>query len=152
MAVLMFIDGVLRHTNTNAPIPNGMLLYHTLKEHNKVFLLAEDKDKADHWLRQHKITKVDDIIGEVPMPGEFPAFRQVEWVRSQGPVDYVITPDPNLTKRLLEIGVTTLVFMNPTYIREEFRPDSKVGIRKWNEIVEEIVQQQEAFIEDGRIK
>ena len=152
MAVLMFIDGVLRHTNTNAPIRNGMLLYYTLKEQNKVFLLANDKAKADTRLRQHKITKVDDIIGEVPMPGEFPEFRQVEWLRSQGPIDYVITTDPNLTLKLLEIGVTTLVFMNPTYIREEFRPDSKVGIRKWDEIVEEIIQQQEAFIEDGRIK
>lgn len=153
MAILMFLDGVMRNTTTGAPIPNGMFLYYTLKEKNKVFILADDKEKADHWLRQHKINKVDDVIDKtIPMPGDFPEFRQVEWVRSQGPVDYVVTTDPNLTKRLLEIGVTTLVFMNPTYIREEFRPDSRVGIRKWNEIVQEITQQQESFVEDDRVK
>jgi hypothetical protein len=152
MAVLMFLDGVLRHTN-NAPIPNGMLLYHTLKEQNKILILADDKEKADHWLRQHKIIKVDDIIDKsIPMPGEFPEFRQVEYVRSQGPVDFVITPDPKLTIKLLEIGITTMVFMNPIYIREEFRPDSKVGIKKWGDIVDELVRQQESYIEDNRVK
>jgi hypothetical protein len=86
------------------------------------------------------------------MPGEFPEFRQVEYVRSQGPVDFVITPDPKLTIKLLEIGITTMVFMNPIYIREEFRPDSKVGIKKWGDIVDELVRQQESYIEDNRVK
>ena len=152
MAVLMFLDGVMRNQQ-GAPIPNGVLLYHTLKEKNKILLLVDDKDKADTWLRQHKINKLDDLIDfNIPMPGEFPEFRQVEYVRSQGPVDYVITSDPELIKKLLEIGVTVLGFMNPIYIREEFRPDSKVGIKKWADIVDELARQQDAFLSDPSVE
>ena len=46
MAVLMFLDGVMRNQQ-GAPIPNGVLLYHTLKEKNKILLLVDSKDKAD---------------------------------------------------------------------------------------------------------
>jgi hypothetical protein len=152
MAVLMYLDGVMRNQQ-GAPIPNGVLLYHTLKEKNKILLLVDDRDKADTWLRQHKINKLDDLIDfNIPMPGDYPQLRQVEYVRSQGPVDYVITSDPALIKKLLEIGVTVLAFMNPIYIREEFRPDSKVGIKKWADIVDELSRQQDAFLSDPRVE
>jgi rRNA-processing protein FCF1 len=151
MAVLMFLDGVLRN-DKSAPIPNGMLLYRTLNQTQRVLLLCQDKEKADHWLRQHKINKLDDLVDEsIPSIGEFPELRQVEYLRSLGPVDYVVTSNAELTKRLLEIGVTVLVFMNPIYIREEFRPDSKVGIKTWTSIVDEITRQQEAYMEDNRL-
>ena len=151
MAILLFMDDVLRMDN-NHPIPNGISLYRTLKEKNRVLILCKDKDKADHWLRQQRINNYDDLvdIADVPAPGDNPKLRHVEWVNSLGPVDFVVTSDPELTVKLLEKGFTTLVFLNPTYIREEFRPDSRQGVRSWTDIVTEIEKQQDNFREDPR--
>lgn len=151
MAILVFIDGVLRNS-ANAPIPDGLKLYRTLKEQNRVLVLCKDKEKDDHWLRQHRFNNIDDLIDlDIPALGDDPEFRQVEWVRSQGPVDYVVTSDPVLTNKLLQVGVTTLVFMNPIYIKEEFRPDSRKGVRSWQEIADEIARQQDNYSEDERV-
>jgi hypothetical protein len=83
---------------------------------------------------------------------DFPTWRQVEYVRSQGPVEMVICSDPVLGKRLLEAGITTLMFLQPSYIKEDFRPDSRQGVKSWSDIVDEIVKQQESFVEDPRVQ
>ena len=152
MAVLLFVDGVLRNSQ-RAPIRTGMLLYHSLKEKNRVLLLCSDKEKDDNWLRQQKINNYDDIVGlDIPALGDFPELRQVEYLHSQGPVDFVVTTDPTLTARLLGKGITTMLFASPIYIQESFRPDSKQGVRAWDDIVEEIAKQQDAYREDPRVQ
>jgi hypothetical protein len=153
MAVLLFVDGVLRNSQ-RAPIRTGMLLYHSLKEKNRVLLLCPDKDKDDNWLRQQKINNYDDLVDlkSIPAPGDFPELRQVEHLNSQGPVDFVITTDPSLTAKLLAKGITTVFFASPLYIAESFRPDSKEGVKAWDEIVKEIIKQQDVFREDPRIQ
>lgn len=151
MAVLMFFDGVICN-HKNAPIPDGLMLYRKLNENNRVLILCKDKEKTDHWLRQQKINKLDDLVDyNIPALGDDPEFRQVQYVRGLGPVEYVITSDPELTKKLLEVGVTTLVFLNPVYATEKFRPDSRQGVKSWADIVTEIEQQQEAYNEDPRV-
>ncbi len=152
MAFLMFVEGVLR-TPKGGPIYQGLALYKLLNENNKVILLCDNKTKDDIWLRQHKINKLDDLIGtDIPGITDFPSWRQVEYVRAQGPVEMVICSDPVLGKRLLEAGITTLMFLQPSYITEGFRPDSKVGVKSWSAIVDEIVKQQEQFTEDPRVQ
>jgi len=151
MAVLMFFDGVMCNSK-NAPIPNGMMFYRHLNELNRVLILCKDKAKTDHWLRQQKISKLDDIVDyDIPSIGDDPEFRQVEYLRGLGPVDYVVTSNPELAKKLLEVGVTTIVFLNPVYVTEKFRPDSRHGVKSWSDIVTEIERQQEAYNEDPRV-
>jgi hypothetical protein len=152
VAILIFMEGVLRNEKA-FPIADGMALYRILKERNRVLVMCEDKEKSDHWLRQHRINNIDDLvdIADVPAPGDFPKLRQVEWVKSQGPVEYVITSDPDLTVKLLEKGITTLVFLNPTYAKEEFRPDSRKGVRSWSDITTELERQQDQYQEDERV-
>lgn len=152
MAFLMFVDGVLR-SHTGSPIYQGLALYRVLNDHNKVLLLCDDKDKDETWLKAHKINKVDDFIGrDLPLPGQNPALRQVEHCRSQGPVELVITSDPELSKELLAIGVTSLMFLHPTYLREEFRPDGRFGRKSWDAIVQEIAEQQDTYRDDSRVQ
>ena len=152
MAFLMFIDGVLR-SHTGTPIYQGLGLYKLLNENNRVLLICADKPKDEVWLKQHKITKLDDIVGrDIPFMTEEPELRQVEYCRGQGPIDMVITSNTELAKRLLEIGITTNLFLHPSYIREEFRPDSKQGRKSWADIENEIEKQQSAFIEDSRVQ
>lgn len=152
MTFLMFLDGVLR-SHTGTPIYQGLGLYRLLAENNRVLLLCEDKEKDDVWLRQHKINKIDDLIGrDIPSMTDFPEFRQVEYCRGMGPIEAVITSNPKLINELLKVGVTSIAFLHPSYIKEEFRPDSRSGIKTWASIEDEIVKQQDEIKEDPRIK
>lgn len=154
MATLMFIDGVLRNPVTNAPILQGMSLYRILKEKGRVLLLCTDKYKDDRWLRENKVNLVDDLVGlEMTAGVEWPALRQVEYCRGQqSGAELVITSDPALAAKLLEIGLTTLMFMHPVYMAEKFRPDGKRGAKSWEKIKSEIISQQETYVEDHRVQ
>lgn len=152
MTFLMFIDGVLR-THTHTPIYQGLGLYRLLAENNRVLLISSNKEVDDVWLRQHKINKIDDLIGrDIPSMTDNIEFRQVEYCRGQGPVEMVITSNPVLAKDLLEVGITTVVFLQPSYVKEEFRPDSRVGRKSWEDISTEIANQQDAIAEDPRVQ
>lgn len=147
----MFVDGVLR-AHTGAPIPQGLKLYRTLKEKTEVFILCSHKERDDRWLREQKINTVDDLVGpDVPMVDGWLELRQVEHCRSRGHIDYVVTSDPKLAAKLLEIGVTSLMFLHPTYLNEKSRPDGREGKKSWSQIREEIVRQQELYVSDPRI-
>lgn len=151
MATLVFIDEVLR-SQTGAPIPQGIALFRTLKERERVLILSKDKARDDVWLKAHKINFVDDLIGlESVTFTDFPEWRLVEYCRGQWHIDMVITSNPELATKLLTVGITTLMFLHPVYITERFRPDSRTGVRAWESISKEIATQQEAFIDDHRL-
>lgn len=152
MATLMFVDHVLR-SNLNTPIKQGFALYRTLKEKDRVLLLCTHKGKDDRFLKENKVNLVDDLVGpDVPFLEESIEFRQVAHCRANGPVDLVITGDPVVAARLLEAGITTMLFMHPSYISEKFRPDSRQGVKPWAELTEGIIKQQEAVVEDHRVQ
>lgn len=152
MATLMFVDHVLR-SHINTPIKQGLNLYRTLKERDRVLLLCSHKERDDRWLKENKINLVDDLIGpDVPFLEESIEFRQVAHCRANWPLDLVVTGDPEVAKRLLEAGITTMLFMQPAYISEKFRPDSRQGIKPWAEMTEELIKQQESLVEDYRIQ
>ena len=152
MAALMFVDHVLR-SHMNTPIKQGFALYRTLREKDRVLLLCTHKEKDDRFLKENKVNLVDDLIGpDVPFLEESIEFRQVAHCRANWPLDLVITGDPELAKRLLEAGITTMLFMQPAYISEKFRPDSRQGVKPWAEMTEELIKQQESLIEDHRIQ
>ena len=151
MATLMFVDHVLR-SHMNTPIKQGFALYRTLREKDRVLLLCNHKEKDDRFLKENKVNLVDDLIGpDVPFLEESIEFRQVAHCRANWPLDLVITGDPELAKRLLEAGITTMLFMQPAYISEKFRPDSRQGVKPWAEMTEELIKQQEALVEDHRM-
>lgn len=147
------IEGVLR-SHTGSPIYQGLALYKLLSESNKVFLLSSNKDIDERWLREQKLRGYDDMIGpDVPQAADGLMYAQVLYARSAsvGAFELAIIPDPEVAARLLAVGVTSLLFLHPFYIKEEFRPDSRKGVRSWNEIREEIIKQQDSFSEDPRI-
>ena len=147
----MFIDSVLRNP-MNAPIPQGISLYRTLKEKGRVLILCNDKVRDERWLKENKINLLDDIVdSNLPSVTEDPSWRQVEYCRGQWQIDMVVTADPELAAKLLSAGITTLMFLHPLYITEKFRPDSRQGVKPWGDIVNEIKYQQESIIDDHRI-
>lgn len=152
MATLIFVDHVLR-SHTGTPVKQGIALYRTLKEKERVLLLCSHKSKDERWLRENKINLVDDLIGpDVPFLEESMEFRQVQHCRANWPIDLVITGDTELAARLLEAGMTTMLFLHPTYISEKFRPDSRQGVKPWAEMTEQLIKQQESYVEDHRVQ
>ena len=151
MAIVLFVDGVLR-SESGSPIYQGLALYRMFNEDVRVILLTDEREKTNRWLLEHKINKFDDLIDRnVPGVLEDPDIEQVKYVRSQGKVELVVTSDTELAKKLLEIGLDTLLFLHPTYLRPEFRPDGRQGIRSWAAIEEEIDKQIEMIREDPRV-
>ncbi len=148
----IFIDGVLR-SHTNAPIYQGLALYKMLNMDNKVYVVSNDKKNDERWLREQKLYVVDDIIGpEVPAPKDDLAFYQIQHIRGLGGgFEMAITSDPELAAKLLKVGVTTLMFLQPIYMNEKFRPDGRKGVKSWQMIREELESQQDAFLDDPRV-
>jgi hypothetical protein len=148
----MFVDGIIRRERDQSIISEGSKLYKTLNENNRVVLVTKDAERTEIWLKMHNLgTKLDDIQEIVDTPLPEPELMTVEVIRSQGKIDYVITDNSVLAKRLLESGFQVLVFLNPRYARPEFRPDGREGKKSWEEITEEIDKQQGLYSEDTRI-
>ena len=147
----MFVDDVLR-SSTGSPIYQGLALYRMFNEDVRVVLLTDDRDKTHRWLLEHRINTFDDLVDRnVPGILDDPDLEQVKYCRSQGKVELVVTGNVELAKRLLEIGLDTLLFLHPTYLRPEFRPDGRQGIKAWADIEEEIDKQIEMIKEDPRV-
>jgi hypothetical protein len=149
--ILMFLDDVLR-TPKGSPLYQGTALYHALKDSKKLSILAKDRTDAERWLKASGISKFDEILDYSYITAtEDKDLRLVEYCRSQGKVDLVITANIELSKYLLEQGIHTLLFLHPTYIRPEFRPDGR-GRRAWDAVVEELDKQQDLYADDRRVQ
>ena len=147
----MFVDDVLR-SSTGSPIYQGLALYRMFNEDVRVILLTDDRDKTHRWLLEHRINTFDDLVDRnVPGILNDPDLEQVKYCRSQGKVELVVTGNVELSKKLLEIGLDTLLFLHPTYLRPEFRPDGRQGMKAWADIEEEIDKQIEKIKEDPRV-
>lgn len=148
----MFIDGVLRRDKDQSIILDGAAIYKSFNENYRVILVSDDKERTDIWLKTNNLAKsIDDIYQIVDTPLDNPKLLTVETLRSKGKIDFVVTEDVNLAQSLLEAGIPTLLFMHPQYIRPEFRPDSRSGVRSWGSITEELDKQQGLFEEDKRL-
>jgi hypothetical protein len=152
MAVIFFLDGVLRKPKEKSPILDGVRLYKSLHEDVRTLIMVDDKEEAERWMRQNNMAKkIDDLISASQPGTEHEGYRKVQYVRSQGPVEFVVTDDVDLAKLLLETGVTVYLFLSPKYMRPEFRPDGRTGSRSWADIEAELDRQQELFAEDPRV-
>jgi rRNA-processing protein FCF1 len=152
MSVLIFLDGVIRKPKDQSIILAGSAIYKSFNENYRVILIADNKERADIWLKSNNLAKkMDDIFQIVDTPLDDPKLLTVEVLRSKGMIDFVVTEDPELAKKLLEVGIPVLMFLNPRYTRPEFRPDSPEGVRSWASITEELDKQQGLYIEDRRL-
>ena len=122
-----------------------------MNEVNRVVVLTEDKEKAEVWFKSNTLNaKLDDIVGPSTIVSDNPRLQQVLDNQSKGKVELVVTDDSDLAKDLLELGITTLVFISPKYSRPEFRPDAKEGVKSWLNIIDELDRQQGLYSEDPR--
>jgi len=146
------MDGVIRKERDLSIILDGSALYKSLNENYRVILITDDKDKSEVWLKMNNLSqKTDDIIQIMDTPLGDNKFRTVDMLRSKGKIDFVITDDLDLSKQLLEVGILTLIFLHPRYVRPEFRPDGRTGAKSWSSITDELDKQQGLYVDDKRL-
>jgi len=152
MSVVVLLDGVIRNLRKQAPISEGVLLYKTLNELNRVIVLADDKERTDIWLKKNNMAKsLDDIVQISDSVVEEPRLASIKGILSKGRIEFVVTDDSDLAKALLELSINVLVFLHPRYAKPEFRPDGRAGVKSWEAITEELDKQQGLYTEDPRV-
>ena len=152
MGILIDIDNVMRSPVNNAPIREGFALYHAMRGHNKITFLATNRARADHFLRNNKIMKYDDIMStEDIVDGDDVWVRLIQKCRVGNSIEFLVTANLDLVQPMLERGLATLAFCIPSYLDHKFRPDSRGGIKTWDAITTEIARQQELLAQDGRL-
>lgn len=153
MSIVMFLDDVLRKTKDQSLIIEGVALFKSLNENNRVILLTDDRERTDIWMKTNNLAKkLDDIIEISATELDNPELRQIDQIRSSGKIEFVVTANVTIAGQLLEVGTPVLVFLNPKYARPEFRPGSREGIRSWASITEELDKQQKLYDTDQRAK
>lgn len=149
--ILFFLDGVLRNPK-GAPIYEATALMHALSDSKKVTVLSKDNADAERWMKSTNVGLIDDMVDYSFINAtEDKDYHLVEYCRARGKVDSVFTGDVELAKRLLEAGINTFLFLQPMYMRPEFRPDGR-GRRAWQDIVDELDKQQDLYMDDERVQ
>lgn len=152
MHILVELDGVLRDRN-DQPIATGVLMVSTLIVYNQItFISTMSREQTEQWLFMHKIVNYDDIIDKTTsLVTEELEQRQINVARASGAVDLFITANPKLWVYSFEMGIPSVMFGVPSYLRPEFRPDAPKKIRAWSEIEEAVEKQNTARAQDVRL-
>lgn len=143
------LDGVLRRMNDQHAInTNGWLLFEGLRPLGRITILADgftkDRDIIEHFLKVNRITGHIDIDIAVLSDGPDPVVRrmaQLNRLRRNGPVSFVVEPDPKVAAALLAEGVPTLLYLHPQYTVPSWRPDFAGRLRRWDDLVTETERQ-----------
>jgi hypothetical protein len=110
------------------------------------------KFEAETWMNQNKVVDFDHLIdSSVHLEGETLQERQIKHARSLGGVDLFITSNPKLWAFAFEMGIPSVMFGVPSYLRPEFRPDAPKRVRAWTDIEEAVNRQNELRTKDVRL-
>lgn len=138
MTMVISIDGVLR-TEVGDPIPQGLKLYSALVQAGRVVLSTDGtKEAAEHWLRTQLVTGYGDLLAnDSAYEGEDLKIRHLKLTQAKGRIILFVDPDVDRCKAALQMGITTLLFASPKFVR------TKRQIKPWNELTEELQKQKE---------
>jgi len=139
---LVALEGVLK-TETGDPIPEGIKLYRILAQHYRVIITSDMSwQQTDHWLRSNLIVGYGEIYDDrYFFEGQDLRSRHLAIARAAGRVDLFIDVDADRCAEAAAMGITTLLFAHPTFIRTER------GIRPWETLVDEVERQRLALLE-----
>jgi hypothetical protein len=152
VAIVLFMDGVMRSPDSKIPIYEGVALYKSLNVNGTVMLACDDQEDAQRWCKEHRLTDIDGFISNKTV-GEYEDkdFLKIQHQQAIGPVFMVILADVDLAIKCLQNGIKTLLWLHPVYQSAKFRPDGRVGRKSWDELVGELDRQVDMLSEDKRV-
>lgn len=140
--IFVALEGVLK-TETGDPIPEGIKLYRVLAEHYRIAIASDlDINKTEHWLKSNLIVGYGEIYDDrYFFEGQDLRMRQLAIARSRGRVELFIDPDADRCAQALAMGVHTMLFASPKFVRvtREVRP--------WADLSDEVERQRLALLE-----
>jgi len=150
--VIVELEGVLQGTFNKDPIPEGVLLTGALSAFNKItFITNMSEDNAYRWLNENKIVDFDLVLGDsVQLEGESLKERQLKYLRAKNPVGLFITSDPDLWAFAFELGITSIMFGQPSYLDPGNRPNAPSRMRSWTMIEEQVKKDNERRTQKAR--
>lgn len=136
MTVLISIEGVLR-TEVGDPIHQGMKIFRQMMAGSRIVFSTDGTvEEAEHWLRANLIKGYADILGNnSAFEGQDLKVRHINLLQAMGKIDLFIDPDVDRCKYALSLGITTMLFATPKFVR------TKRVIRPWSELQEELEAQ-----------
>lgn len=152
MQILVELDGVMRGPNDEL-IGTGVLMYGTLTAYNRMTIMTSlSKLEAETWMNQNKVVDFDHLIdSSAHLEGEDLQERQIKHARSLGGIDLFITSNPRLWAFAFDMGIPSVMFGVPSYLRPEFRPDAPKRLRAWTDIEDAVNRQNELRTKDVRL-
>ena len=153
MHVVIDLDGVLKGHQNDEPIRTGVQFVGALSAYNRISFITDfSKGEAEQWVNINKIVDFDNIYdSSLHLEGEDLKERQIRFARSRGPIDLFITTSPKLWVFAFDLGIPSMMFGVPGYIRPEFRPDAPKKVRSWSEIEKAVKKQNELRTKDARL-
>lgn len=151
--IAIALDGFMR-THAKVPIPHAQKMFSFLTRTFPTAVLANGSvDEAERWLATRFTKEYVTLLGDevVTRQGETLRQAQVSELRTQGPLELVIDPDPSTVAWLISTGTPALLYASPTYSRPEFRPDNDRR-RTWDEIQAELDRQESLLVADPRLR
>lgn len=154
--VAMVVDGILRAPNDNAVIMSGALLYHSLVKSHRLILIIDSmaKEKVQYWLRVNGFfDHADEVYYEVGDPESVVDRRklQLQKIRQNGAVSFVVESDTEATEMFHEIGVPVMLYVHPKYMKPEHRPGFTQEVTPWNSLVDTVRKEREMRAMDVRL-
>jgi hypothetical protein len=139
---LVSLEGVLMKENGD-PIPDGVKLYRILCEHYRIVICSDmSQEHTDHWLRSNLIIGYGDIYdNRYFFEGQDLRSRQLAIARSKGRVELFIDPDADRCAEALQLGVTTVLFASPKFVRTTRK------VRPWEDMKTEVERQKDALLD-----
>lgn len=128
-------------------------MYSTLTAYNRMTILSEEDEAATmYWLNSNKVVDVDNVIdNSIALEDEELVERQINMARARGNIDLFITSNPKHWVYAFNLGISSVMFAMPAYLRPEFRPDAPKRKRSWDDIQQAIDKQNEARVKDIRL-
>lgn len=157
-AVAITVEGVLRKSFGGAGIPSGMNLYYGMATRAKIVLLTSEMQKEgglEHWLlvegmAEHVRIIWSDVVLQ-SMPAAEERLRQLAEARQLGfDIELVVESDPAVSARLLAGGYNTLTFTHAEYTVAAWRPDARLKVKPWDDLVAQVDREQELRAKDTR--
>lgn len=161
--ILIALEGVMAEEDPGGlalsqPIPEGRMLFYSLREHFNIVLstLESDEARANRWLVLNSIKPADYgrlLLCDIRPPARPRSVREAHIMRTRAlgyDLRYVLCDDPEVARLCLERGITPLCCPHPVYSRSSFLPDSREGGLSWDAIVAAQTGQKEKREKDNR--